>query len=142
MDLQIASHVVMRVYITWRGVKGPPGPPMTTTEPHGLPEDHSATSGMPQDHLRDASGLPEKTWEGRVPEYGYPGHPMKSSGPPQDHLRTTVRPDTLYIRRENCCIFVTLWGIFRKKWDIPEFSLDILRTYPYVLIINNETEDW
>lgn len=78
-----------------------------------------------------------------MPEYGYLGHPMKSLRTPQNTsgpLRTTMRPDTLYIHIGNCCIFVTLWGIFRKKWDIPEFSMDILRTHPYVLIINNGTK--
>jgi len=68
-----------------------------------------------------------------MPEYGYMGRPMKSSGPPQNHNGTRY----LIIYIGNCCIIVTLWGIFRKKWDIPEFSMDILRTYPYVPTINN-----
>ena len=80
-----------------------------------------------------------------MPECEYMGHPMKSSGPPQNHLRTTMRPDTLYIRRENCCIIVTLWGIFRKKWDIPEFfysgGVDSIGRYTYVLVHRNTTKE-
>jgi hypothetical protein len=79
-----------------------------------------------------------------MPECGYMGHPMKSSGPPQDHLRTTSEPpcDQIpYTYAGKLLHICHTLGDIQKKWDIPEFSLDILRTYPYVLIINNETED-
>lgn len=60
-----------------------------------------------------------------------------TSEPHQNHTRTRH----LIIHIGNCCIFVTLWGIFRKNWDIPDFFVDIPEKLPYVLFNDNATKE-
>lgn len=120
MDLQIASHVVMRVYITWRRRKGPPRPTSvyhrTPMISWGLQRHLRTTSGSSQGYLRTA-GENVRRKSAWVWIYGTSHEiPQNTSEPPQNHHATRY----LIIHRKNCCIFVTLWGIFRKKWDIPE----------------------
>ena len=129
MDLQIASHVVMRVYITWGGCVGPPRPtlvchrtPMNflriTAPPWNclrMPQDASGCLRMPQNYRRKREKeecMIMDIWD--VPKI------LRTT---QDHLRTTSEPQrnqTPYnIHRKLLHICHTL-GDIQKKMGYPK----------------------